>query len=105
VLFAPYGDSRPRVVAEAQSNGIPVLGTEVPGLVEGVGPGGILVDPDAPVSAWVSALSTLWDDQAAYARYCEAAREHAARPEMRPEYLAQRVEEELARVVVAFSAR
>jgi glycosyltransferase involved in cell wall biosynthesis len=99
VLFAPYEDSRPRVVAEAQSNGIPVLGARVPGLVEAVGPGGLLVDFDAPVDDWTRALSTLWDDPATYARYAEAARMHSQRDDMRPQHLAQRFEEEMRELI------
>jgi glycosyltransferase involved in cell wall biosynthesis len=98
LLFAPYEDSRPRVVAEAQSNAIPVLGANVPALVEAVGAGGVLVDFDAPIDAWVAALAQLWDDREAYARYCEAAREHSQRDDMRPEWLAERFETELERV-------
>jgi glycosyltransferase involved in cell wall biosynthesis len=99
VLFAPYEDSRPRVVAEAQANGIPVLGARVPGLVEGVGPGGLLVDFEAPVEEWVRALSSLWDDDATYARYRDAAREHSRRPEMLPANLAERFEHEMHALV------
>jgi glycosyltransferase involved in cell wall biosynthesis len=99
VLFAPYEDSRPRVVAEAQSNGIPVLGAKVPGLVEAVGPGGILVDFEAPVDEWVGALHRLWDDDAAYRRYCDAAREHSERLDMSPAHLAERFEHEMRGLV------
>jgi glycosyltransferase involved in cell wall biosynthesis len=95
VLFAPYEDSRPRVVAEAQSNGIPVLGARVPGLIEGVGPGGILVDVDAPTDEWVRALDSLWSDGEAYARYCDAALEHSRRPAMSPAHLAEVFEHEM----------
>jgi glycosyltransferase involved in cell wall biosynthesis len=99
VLFAPYEDSRPRVVAEAQSNGIPVLGARVPGLVEAVGPGGLLVDFDAPIDEWAAALSTLWDDPATYAAYADAARTHSRRDDMRPQHLAQRFEEEMRELI------
>jgi glycosyltransferase involved in cell wall biosynthesis len=102
VLFAPYEDSRPRVVAEAQANGIPVLGARVPGLVEAVGQGGILVDFDAPIEEWRGALASLWDDHAQYERVSEAARAHSRRDDMRPDLLAQRFEEEMERVVQAF---
>jgi glycosyltransferase involved in cell wall biosynthesis len=102
VLFAPYEDSRPRVVAEAQANGIPVLGARVPGLVEAVGPGGVLVDFDAPVDEWVSALASLWDDDAQYEQVSEAARTHSQRDDMRPDLLAERFEEEMERVVEAY---
>jgi glycosyltransferase involved in cell wall biosynthesis len=99
VLFAPYEDSRPRVVAEAQANGIPVLGARVPGLVEAVGPGGLLVDFDAPVEEWAQALSTLWDDPASYDVYSEAARRYSGRDAMRPERLAERFEQEMRELV------
>jgi glycosyltransferase involved in cell wall biosynthesis len=101
VLFAPYEDSRPRVVAEAQSNGIPVLGTKVPGLVEAVGPGGLLVDFDAPIDEWLTALSELWDDQAGYDRYRDAALAHSRRDDMRPDVLAARFAEEMQELVRA----
>jgi glycosyltransferase involved in cell wall biosynthesis len=102
VLFAPYEDSRPRVVAEAQANGLPVLGARVPGLVEAIGPGGVLVDFDAPAEAWAEALASLWDDPAEYQRVSEAARAHSQRHDMRPDLLAQQFEEEMERVVQAF---
>jgi glycosyltransferase involved in cell wall biosynthesis len=101
VLFAPYEDSRPRVVAEAQANGIPVLGARVPGLVEAVGPGGVLVDFDAPADAWAAALASLWDDPAHYALVSEAARAHSRRDDMRPDKLAERFEQEMDQVVEA----
>jgi glycosyltransferase involved in cell wall biosynthesis len=95
VLFAPYGDSRPRVVAEAQANGIPVLGARVPGLVEAIGPGGLLVDPAAPIDEWLRALATLWDDNDAYDAYADAARRHSRRDSMDPQRLAERFEDEI----------
>ena len=49
-------------VAEiARANGIPVLASDRPGHGEAVGPGGILVDPDAPIDTWVDALARLKD--------------------------------------------
>ncbi len=101
VLFAPYEDSRPRVVAEAQSNGIPVLGARVPALVEAIGPGGVLVDFDAPTEEWVAALASLWDDPATYARYCDAARDYSRRDDMQPEWLAAQFVAEVESVLRA----
>ncbi len=71
-----------RVAAEAHCSGIPVIGTRCGGLPEAIGPGGALIDPDAPVEAWVGALRALWDDPAHYEKVCAAALVHAARPEM-----------------------
>ena len=42
ILLAPHKlDNRPRTVLEALSNGIPVVCSDLPGLVESVGPAGI----------------------------------------------------------------
>lgn len=83
LLLAPYEDlGRPRVVAEAQLSGIPVLARDDPPLREAVGPGGILVPPDAPLSAWLDGLAALWDDDDAHARCSAAARGHSHRDEM-----------------------
>ena len=86
VLLTPYTlDMRPRVVLEAQVNGIPVLATDLPALRETVGPGGILVAADAPISTWVAALAELVDDPTRYAALDAAARVHAARDEVDPD--------------------
>src|SRR5690606_8931945 len=51
-----------RIVTEAQVSGIPVLASDRGGLPESVGPGGLLVDAEAPLEAWADALTRLWDD-------------------------------------------
>ncbi|HKN91694.1 MAG TPA: glycosyltransferase [Acidimicrobiia bacterium] len=100
LLFAPHRlDNRPRVVAEAQANGIPVVASAHPGLVEAVGPGGVLVDPEAGDEAWIDAVARLWDDAGRYAALVEAALAHAARPEIDPEAVTARFEEALRRLV------
>lgn len=100
ILFAPHRlDNRPRVVAEAQANGIPVVASAYPGLVEAVGAGGVLVDPDAPGAAFVDAVGRLWDDAGHYERLVEAALFHAARPEIDPEVVTTRFEEALRDLV------
>jgi len=73
-----------RVATEAQASGIPVLASNHAALPESVGPGGILVSPDAPLEDWVRALRSLWDDPALYERLSERARAFAARPEAQP---------------------
>jgi glycosyltransferase involved in cell wall biosynthesis len=77
-----------RVATEAQVSGIPVLGAGVGGLPEAVGPGGLLVDPDADLAGWERAFARLWDDPQAYARCARAAAAHAARAEIQPEAVA-----------------
>jgi glycosyltransferase involved in cell wall biosynthesis len=94
VLLVPHRvDNRPRVILEAQTNGIPVLATSFPGLVESVGAGGEVVDDDAPPDAWTAALSRMWDDEAHYEALVEAARAHAARDEVAPDKIVDRFEQ------------
>ncbi|WP_353953330.1 glycosyltransferase [Knoellia sp. S7-12] len=85
VLLVPYRvDNRPRVILEAQANGIPVLAGDVPALVEATGPGGICV-PLGSLDAWVEALTSMWTDEHLYSSLCAAATSHAKRPEVDPE--------------------
>jgi glycosyltransferase involved in cell wall biosynthesis len=80
-----------RVASEAQISGIPVLASTRGGLGEAVGPGGLLVDPEAGIDEWVYALSELWDNQAIYDRLSTLALLHARRPEFRPDALMSRL--------------
>lgn len=100
LLLVPHRlDNRPRVVAEAQANGIPVVASGYPGLAEAVGPGGVLVDDDAPEEAWAEAVGRLWDDTAHYERMVQAALRHAARPEINPEEVTAKFEAALRELV------
>jgi glycosyltransferase involved in cell wall biosynthesis len=82
ILLAPsrWEEAWGRVVSEAHFSGIPVLASSRGGLPESVGPGGLLVDADAPTEAWVSALRLMWDDAETYRRLSEAALAYAGRP-------------------------
>jgi glycosyltransferase involved in cell wall biosynthesis len=84
VVLAPsqYDETFGRIVAEAHISGIPVLATRRGGLPEAVGPGGVLVDPGAPIEAWAGALRQLWTDVDHHRRLSDAARAHARRPEL-----------------------
>jgi glycosyltransferase involved in cell wall biosynthesis len=85
LLLVPHLiDNRPRVIAEAQSNGIPVIAAVQPGLEEAVGDGGVLVAVD-DVDRWCAAIDALWNDQTEYGRLSRLARAHAARPEQDPD--------------------
>lgn len=89
VVLVPsqWEESWARVVTEAHCSGIPVLASRRGGLPESVGPGGILLEHDAPAGQWAEALSRLWDDPATYATLVSAAQRHAMRPEIQPDAL------------------
>jgi len=86
VLLVPsqWDDTHPRVVVEAQVNGIPVVASAVGGIPVEIGEGGIVVHPKSNVEAYVAALRRL-EDPEQHARYSTAARANAARPEFEPE--------------------
>ncbi len=101
VLLLPHlVDNRPRVVAEVQANGIPVVASDLPGIAEAVGPGGLLIDP-AAIEGWYQAIRQLWEDADAYVRLADAALEHSKRPEIDADAVTTRVEA----VLVALVAR
>jgi glycosyltransferase involved in cell wall biosynthesis len=99
VLLVPYRvDNRPRVILEAQSNGIPVIVGDTPALVEAVGEGGVVVRLDS-IDDWVAALRRLWDDDETYQRLADAARRHSRRGDVDPGTLTDRFELLLRRAV------
>lgn len=91
-----------RIATEAHINGIPVLGSDVGGLPEAIGPGGMVVDPRGPIEAWERALRAMWSDAATYARLSDEATRFSARPMMQPrrqaEALLAVIDAEIARV-------
>ncbi|MEM1428905.1 MAG: glycosyltransferase [Pseudomonadota bacterium] len=93
IVLAPsqWEEAFGRVVAEAQVSGIPVLASDIGGLPEAVGPGGVLLPPDAPVSEWADALRGLWNDEVAYEATARAALTHASRPDLMPDYQIDRL--------------
>ncbi|MGZ4688208.1 MAG: glycosyltransferase [Acidimicrobiia bacterium] len=100
VLLTPFlVDRWPRVVLEAQANGIPVLGRDLPALHEAIGSGGRLVPADAVAGEWTAALGDLIDDPDRYREACDAARAHAAREEVDPGVIVSRFERALAELV------
>ena len=87
-----------RVVTEAHCSGIPVLASRSGALPESVGPGGLLVDTDAPASEWEAALSSIVDDPARHADLAARARDWAARPEIQPDRLLDALLDAVARL-------
>lgn len=87
----PLGEAWGRVVSEAQVSGIPVLASNLGGLPESVGGGGILVDPSAELSDWEAALARMWDDPTEYQRFSRFAMEHARRAGFQPIAIAEQL--------------
>jgi glycosyltransferase involved in cell wall biosynthesis len=99
VLLVPYRvDNRPRVIPEAQSNGIPVLAADVPALCEAIGDGGSVVPID-DIGAWVWQLRSLWSDQARYDQLADAALAHSRRIEIDPVAVAREFERLVANLL------
>jgi glycosyltransferase involved in cell wall biosynthesis len=100
VLLVPHRvDNRPRVVLEAQASGIPVVASAQPGLVESVGPGGLLVDDTDDPAPWTGAIADLWDDPARYDDLSRLARAHAQRPEVDAARIAERFDAMITELV------
>lgn len=105
ILLVPsiWEEAYGRVVTEAQASGIPVIASNRGGLPEAVGPGGILIDPNAPVEEWVTATKRLWEDSEYYAALSMAATAYANRPEISYSYQLATKEELFKKVIAEFS--
>lgn len=84
ILLAPsqWEEAWGRVASEAHCSGIPVIGSNRGGLPEAIGPGGIVLDPEAPLEAWVGAVRDLWSSSERHAALSAAARRYAERAEL-----------------------
>jgi glycosyltransferase involved in cell wall biosynthesis len=92
ILLVPYRvDNRPRVILEAQANGIPVIIGQVPALVEAAGMGGVSV-PLEDADAWAKAIQDIWEDDALYAGLAKAAYQQSRRPDIAPAHLTDQFE-------------
>lgn len=99
-LLVPHRvDNRPRVVLEAQTNGIPVVASRYPGLIESVGEGGIIVDDTDDPGPWVAAIGEMWDNPARYEELVAAATAHAQRADVVPDRIVSRFEALIGDVV------
>ena len=84
VVLVPsrWAETWGRVASEAHYSGIPVIATRIGGLEEAVGPGGILMAPDADGATWAVALQDLWNDSSRYSALSERAITFSQRPEI-----------------------
>lgn len=94
VLLVPsrYPEAWPRVAAEAQASGIPVIGTQVGGVAEAAGYTGAFVDPEAPMEQWVEALTHMWEDENGYHEHVAEAARAGRRSEISPQSVGDRLE-------------
>lgn len=98
LLLVPHRiDNRPRVIAEAQSNAIPVIASSHPGLVEAVGDGGVTVDA-GDTDRWYEAIRSLWTDADRYANLSKRALAHSQRPELDPDVIVAAFEKVLVEI-------
>lgn len=65
-----------RTATEAQTCGIPVLGSSRGNLPVTIGPGGITLDPDEPIERWLAAFDRIMGDPEFYADLSRKARAH-----------------------------
>jgi glycosyltransferase involved in cell wall biosynthesis len=101
VLLVPsqWEEGYGRVAAEAQVNGIPVIASNIGGLPESVGPGGILISPHAPIEEWSLALNELLSNSTLYDRLSGLAIAHTNRAEIDIDHQAELWEQVLFKAV------
>lgn len=80
LLLTPsrWEESHCMCVREAQTSGIPVIGTNRGGLPDTVGLGGIIIDVNEPVERWVETINLLLNDQERFSELKRLAKENAA---------------------------
>lgn len=87
ILLVPsqWHEAWGRISTEAQFSGIPIIGSNIGGLPESIGDGGILIEPKADIQIWVDAVTELWNDQDRFANLSKRAKERSYRAEINPE--------------------
>lgn len=106
LLLAPYSgrlrSNRPRSVIEAMYNGIPVLASDLAGLREAVGPGGVLVPHTGGPGVWSEVLREVWSDGPRYESLASLATDRAREAEQGMADAVARFEAALTELVVAW---
>lgn len=89
VLIVPsrWQEAWGRVVTEAQVSGIPVLASDVGGLPESVGRGGLLFHPSAGARTWAEAIERLFTEPHYHQALARQARARVAEPDLAPDTL------------------
>lgn len=92
LLLAPslWEEGFGMVAVESQSCGIPVIASERGGLPESVGDGGILIRDYRNVDAWLRAIRSVLDEDAAYQAWSARALAHARSPDFDADELGRR---------------
>jgi glycosyltransferase involved in cell wall biosynthesis len=83
----------PRVIREAQLNGIPVLGSCRGGVPELVGKGGLIIQNNEDASAWVEVIRRVLNDALYYKELAGAALRNSSREELRSETIVRQFKE------------
>ncbi len=83
ILLAPskWEEGLGMVALEAAASGVPVIATNIGGLPESVGRGGILIDPSQDTAHWCTVIDDLLDDDYRYRQLSEIARRESCLPE------------------------
>ncbi|WP_420797716.1 glycosyltransferase [Ectothiorhodospira variabilis] len=100
VLIAPsqWQEAWGRIASEAHISGIPVLASDIGGLPESVGPGGLLVEPQN-MPAWHQALNHVWCDEQEWQKLSDRAYKYSLRSELDPNNIAYRYERYLRSII------
>lgn len=91
IMPSQFEETWGRVATEAQVSAIPVIASQIGGLPESVGPGGVLLPPTASSNDWASAIKTLWENNGEYDMLSQRATAHSERVEIQPDYLIENV--------------
>lgn len=93
IVLAPsrWEEAWGRIATEAHINAIPVLASSRGGLPEAVGPGGVIIDIDAPLAAWESELRRMWSDDSYFNRLSGSAALFSRRPAVQEDAQVKRI--------------
>lgn len=104
IVIAPsqWQEAFGRVAAEAHCSGIPVIASDIGGLPEAVGPGGLLMARNATAEDWARAIKELWHDGSEWSRLSAAALRYSQRDALNPD---RQIEDILQVLTAAFEGR